>query len=113
MDGVDIIYAYYIEQGQCDWDKRVIANTHGAKKHPQQDVFKYVRYELYQQAEDELAEVVRELHRLEDRLEIYCTKGNNVELYDGIECRDTTIRLLEDKIKNLVKRWEDDNSSGD
>jgi hypothetical protein len=41
------IYAYWIEKldslaEDAWWNNRVIANTHGAKKHPKQETFEYI-----------------------------------------------------------------------
>lgn len=56
-----------------------------------------------------LNEAADEIERLRTRLEMgwgYDTKGNRVPMadcYDGIYCRDETIKLLEDHIKDLKK----------
>lgn len=66
---------------------------------------------------DVLDDAAAEIMRLRERLEIgfaYDLDGNRVacdiEPYDGIYCRDATIKLLEDRIAELkpkpTRRWK-------
>jgi hypothetical protein len=43
---------------------------------------------------------------LEDRLEVNCTKGTNIEPYDGIACRDTTIKEQDKQLDKLKQENE-------